>query len=178
MIPSDRHVFRYCPQCRTEMARRTEGGAERPVCPACGVVQYLNPAPAAGIVLTREGRVCLVRRRFEPKRGLWSLPTGFMEWGETPAETACREALEETGLEVTLTGLYAVESGVLPPDTPVVVIIYRAEETGGELVAGDDADEVGFFDLDDLPGPIAFAAHRRVLAQLRRESHPDDGGEA
>jgi ADP-ribose pyrophosphatase YjhB (NUDIX family) len=178
MIPAERHVFRYCPQCRTEMTRRAEGGSERPVCPACGVVQYLNPAPAAGIVLTRESRVCLVRRRFEPKQGQWSLPTGFMEWGETPAETACREALEETGLEVALTGLYAVESGVLPPDTPVVVIFYRAEETGGALIAGDDADEVGFFALDELPGPIAFAAHRRVLAQLRRESPPDDRGDA
>jgi ADP-ribose pyrophosphatase YjhB (NUDIX family) len=141
-------------------------------------VQYLNPAPAAGIVLTREGRVCLVRRRFEPKQGLWSLPSGFMEWGEAPTETACREALEETGLEVKLTGLYAVESGVLPPDTPVVVILYRAEETGGTLVAGDDADEIGFFALDDLPGPIAFAAHRRVLAKLRHELEPDAGGDA
>jgi 8-oxo-dGTP diphosphatase len=177
-IPTDRHTHRWCPQCRTEMTRRTEGGTERPVCPACGLVQYLNPAPAAGIVLTREDRVCLVRRRFEPKQGLWSLPTGFMEWGEAPTETACREALEETGLEVALTSLYAVESGVLPPDTPVVVILYRAEETGGTLVAGDDAAEVGFFGLDDLPGPIAFAAHRRVLAQLRREQEPDAGGAA
>jgi len=170
MIPADRHVFRWCPQCRTAMDRRREGGTERPVCPACGLVQYLNPAPAAGIVLLREGRVCLVRRRFAPRQGEWSLPTGFMEWGESPAETARREALEETGLEVELTGLYAVEAGVLPPDTPVVVIFYRAAETGGRLVAGDDADEVGFYALDELPGPIAFAAHRRVLALLRREA--------
>jgi 8-oxo-dGTP diphosphatase len=92
-----------------------------------------------------------------------------MEWGEDPAETARREALEETGLEVTLTGLYAVESGVLPPDTPVVVIFYTAEETGGNLLAGDDAEEVGFFALDEMPGPIAFAAHRRVLERLHHD---------
>ena len=172
MIPADRHIFRWCPQCRTEMGRRDDGGQSRPVCPACGVVQYLNPAPGAGVVVRRGDRVCLVRRRFAPKQGQWSLPTGFMEWGEAPAQTACREALEETGLEVRLTGLYAVEAGVLPPDTPVVVIFYLAEETGGRLVAGDDADEVGFFALDELPGPIAFAAHRRVLAMLRRDLHP------
>ena len=178
MIPAERHVHRFCPQCRAEMERRHEGGSERPVCPGCGLVQYLNPAPAAGIVLRRGDRVCLVRRRFAPKQGQWTLPTGFMEWGEAPAETACREALEETGLEVALTGLYAVEAGVLPPDTPVVVIFYLAEETGGKLAAGVDADEVGVYALDELPGPIAFAAHRRVLAKLRREIGPQDGGDA
>lgn len=169
MEPSARHVFKWCPQCRAEMTRRFDGGSERPVCPACGLVQYLNPAPAAGIVLLRGDRVCLVKRRYEPKRGQWSLPTGFMEWGEEPAETARREALEETGLEVELDGLYAVEAGLLPPDTPVVVIFYSARETGGRLEAGDDAEEAGFFGLDALPGPVAFAAHRRVLARLRDE---------
>lgn len=167
MISAGRHVWRWCPQCRAEMGRRRDGGEERPACPACGVVQYLNPAPAAGIVLLREGCVCLVKRRFAPKQGEWTFPTGFMEWDEQPAETARREAFEETGLEVELTGLYAVESGTLPPDTPVVVIFYSAVETGGVLAAGDDAEEVGFFPLDALPGPIAFAAHRRVLDRLR-----------
>lgn len=176
MIPADRHVFRWCPQCRTAMTRRPDGGVDRPVCPACGLVQYLNPAPGAGVIVRRGRRVCLVRRRFEPKQGQWSLPTGFMEWGEDPAHTARREALEETGLEVALTGLYAVESGLLPPDTPVVVIFYLAEETGGALVAGDDADEAGFYALDELPGPIAFAAHRRVLARLRQEMSQEPGG--
>ena len=45
-LPADRHEFRYCPQCRAEMGRRLDGGSERPACPACGLVQYLNPAPA------------------------------------------------------------------------------------------------------------------------------------
>ncbi len=164
-----RHVFPYCPHCRATMGQREDGGELRPVCPECGFVQYLNPAPGAGVVLLREGRVCLVRRKFEPKAGEWSLPTGFMEWDETAEETAVREAREETGLEVELTDLYAVESGVLPPDIPVLVVFYRARETGGRLEAGDDADEVGFFRPDVPPGPVAFAAHRRVLARLAAE---------
>lgn len=151
------------------MSRRLEGGLQRPICPDCGFVQYLNPAPGAGVVLLREKRVCLVRRKFAPKEGQWSLPTGFMEWDEDVKETAIREAFEETGLEVELNGLFAVESGILPPDIPVLVVFYRARETGGNLVAGDDAAEVGFFDIEDLPQPIAFAAHRKVLNQLRKE---------
>lgn len=163
------HVFTWCPRCREPLARRTEGGVERPVCPACGFVQYLNPAPGAGVVLLRGDAVCLVRRRFEPRRGLWSLPTGFMEWDESAERTAVREAREETGLEVRLTGLYAVETGLLPPDRPVLVVFYRAEETGGRLQAGDDADAVGFYRPDAPPGPVAFAAHRRVLDRLAAE---------
>lgn len=164
-----RHVFTWCPHCKAEMTRREDGGEMRPVCPSCGFIQYLNPAPGAGVILMREGRVCLVRRKFEPKAGQWSLPTGFMEWDESAEETAVREAKEETGLEVVLTGLRAVEAGVLPPDIPVLVVFYDAHETGGELEAGDDAAEVGFFPPGDPPGPVAFAAHRRVLARLADE---------
>lgn len=151
------------------MGRAEDGGELRPVCPDCGFVQYLNPAPGAGVILLRGDEVCLVRRKFEPKAGQWSLPTGFMEWDEPAEETAVREAREETGLEVQLTGLYAVESGVLPPDIPVLVVFYRAQETGGSLAAGDDAAEVGFYPPDTPPGPVAFAAHRRVLARLAAE---------
>jgi len=151
------------------MERSLDGGEERPWCPACGFIQYLNPAPGAGVVVLRDGKVCLVRRRFEPKAGDWCLPTGFMEWEESAEQTATREAQEETGLEVRLTGLYAVETGILPPDRPVLVVFYRAEETGGRLEAGDDAAEVGFFPPDAPPGPVAFAAHRRVLERLARD---------
>jgi len=173
VIAANRHVFTHCPHCRETLVQQLEGGIQRPVCPECGYVQYLNPAPGAAVIVLRDRRVCLVRRRYEPRRGLWTLPTGFMEWDEDIATTARREALEETGLEVRITGLYAVETGILPPDQPVVVVFYRAVETGGRLEAGDDAQEVGFFALDALPGRIAFAAHRRVLARLKQELETD-----
>lgn len=126
----------------------------------------MNPAPGAGVILWRDGKVCLVQRRFAPKAGEWTLPTGFMEWDEGIEATAVRETKEETGLEIVLRGLFAVHHGLLPPETPVLVVFYDAEEVGGTLAAGDDAAAVGFFALDDLPGPIAFAAHRKVLRAL------------
>jgi len=169
MNSENRHVFKFCPHCRTEMTIRLEGGTDRPVCPECGFVQYLNPAPGAGVVVLRDRKVCLVKRKFAPKEGHWSLPTGFMEWDEDVQLTARREALEETGLKVRLTELFAVESGILPPDIPVLVVFYRAEETGGRLQAGDDAAEVGFFEVGHWPGPVAFASHRRVLVRLEKE---------
>lgn len=163
------HAYRYCPRCRTEMGRRNEGGAPRPVCPACGFVQYLSPAPGAAVILMRADRICLVRRKCPPKAGQWSLPAGFQEYNEDSAAAALREVREETGLEVRLGAVLAVHTGVLPPDRSVLVVIYRAEEIGGRLQAGDDAAEVGFYPLDQLPGPIAFAIHRSVLSELRAE---------
>lgn len=167
MSAPDRHVFVWCPRCRAKMGVGLEGGIERPTCPDCGFVQYLNPAPGAGVVLLRDGKVCLVQRRFEPKSGQWTLPTGFMEWDETVEQTAVREVKEETGLDVDLTGLLAVESGILPPDRPVLVTFFTGREIGGELQAADDAAAAGFYDLEELPGPIAFATHRKVLARVR-----------
>jgi len=170
-----RHAYPYCPQCRTGMIRREEGGTQRPMCPDCGFVQYLNPAPAAAVIVRRGEQVLLVRRRFAPRAGLWTLPAGFLEYDEPADVAARREVREETGLDVAIKDLFAVHYGLLPPDRSVILIVYRAEKLGGDLQAGDDADAVGFYDLDDLPGPIAFSAHRKVLDALRAEAREGEG---
>lgn len=164
--PGMERAFPFCPRCRTPMTLVPVGGRPRPTCPACGFVQFLNPAPGAAVIVWRGDRLCLVQRRFPPREGRWTLPTGFQEWGEDIEATAVREAREETGLDVRLTGLFAVHSGVLPPDQPVTVVFFTAEEAGGELRAADDAADAGFYALDQLPGPIAFATHRKVLLAL------------
>ena len=164
-----RHAHRFCPRCSTPMTERLDNGRVRPVCPACGYVQYLNPSPAGAAILFREGMLCLVQRKFPPKAGQWTLPAGFQEYDEEIEECVVREVREETGLEVRLDGLFAVHTGVLPPDHPVLLVVYRAVELGGSLCAGDDAASVGFYGLDDLPGEVAFASHRKVIAALRDE---------
>lgn len=169
-----RHAYPHCPHCRTDMVRREEGGATRPVCPACGFVQYLNPAPAAAVIVRRGERILLAKRRFEPRAGQWTLPAGFLEYDEPAPVAARREALEETGLSVEIGELFAVHHGLLPPDRSVILIVYRATELGGVLQAGDDAAEVGFFALDDPPGPIAFSSHRKVLDALRAEARGEE----
>jgi len=169
-----RHAYPLCPQCGAAMARREEGGIARPACRECGFVQYLNPSPAAAVILRRGDDVCLVKRKFPPKAGQWTLPAGFIEYDEEVAEAAAREALEETGLEVEITGLHAALSGMLPPDRPVLLIVFHGEVVGGVLEAGDDAAEAGWFALDDLPGPIAFSTHRRVLRDLGSLDVPEE----
>jgi 8-oxo-dGTP diphosphatase len=135
------------------------------VCRACGYVHYRNPSPAAGVLIVEGGAVLLVKRRYEPFKGLWSIPSGFIEDDEDVRATAVREAMEETGLAVEIDALHAVESCFDDPRGSTLLVLYRAHSLGGAPMAGDDAEEVGFFPLEDLP-PVAFEAHRKVLGEL------------
>ncbi len=144
---------------------RDDEGHRRVVCPSCGFTMYINPAPAAGILVQDGESVLLVQRRFEPFEGLWVMPSGFIEYDEDVRDTAVREVREETGLEVVIDSLHAVESCRDDPRGNTVLIIFRGHVVGGMLEAGDDAMDVGFFPLDELP-EIAFACQRRILSKL------------
>src|SRR6476619_4454364 len=158
----------YCPHCGTLMEWRVIDERNREVCPACGFIFYRNPVPAVGVVVALEGKVVLVRRRYEPRAGCWALPAGFMELGESAEDAAIRECHEETGLLVRvdhLLGVYSYGEG----QRTGLLIIYAAAVTGGELAAADDATEAGVFDLDALPTPMAFPTHLQAIDRWRRE---------
>jgi len=140
-------------------------GRERPTCPVCGWIYYSDPKVAAAVLLLQDERVLLARRVFEPHRGDWGLPAGFVDAHEDPAHAAERECLEETGLQVKCTDLVDVIAGREHKRGADMVIVYRAELIGGELKPGDDADRAEFFRISDLP-PLAFEVTRRVLASL------------
>ena len=111
----------------------------------------LPRVPCAGaVVRDASGRLLLVRRGQEPGRGLWSLPGGRCEPGETAAETAVREVREETGLEVAAGPLVGqVERPGLGGMVYVIDDI-ACTVCGGELAAGDDADDVRWVDAAGL----------------------------
>jgi 8-oxo-dGTP diphosphatase len=159
--------YSFCPRCAARLEQSLENDRLRMRCPACGFIHYRNPASAVGVVIIEDGSVLLVKRRYDPYRGLWAIPSGFIEYDEDVRETAVREAREETGLSVTLEGLLAVESCFDDPRGNTILVLYRGRRSGGSLAAGDDAEEARFFPLSDLP-PIAFAAHRKVLGDCAR----------
>lgn len=158
--------------CANPLILRPEGPLERLTCPACGFIYYHNPVPAAGAVILRGNRICLVRRSVQPRMGDWSLPAGFIEFGETAAACVEREVEEETGLRVQSGSVLGVYPGFDDPRHHVILIIYRARETERrECVAGDDADAVDFFSVEQLPPNIAFRAHRLALRDVFGEAY-------
>ena len=161
-------VARFCPYCGTALVPRDDHGTPRPTCPACSFIAYSNPAPAAGVILEKKDSIVLVKRRFEPKVGLWGLPAGFMEYGEAPEETAIRETFEETGLRVEIDRLHGAYRGGGAQGARVVLLIYRARIVGGRLRPGDDAEEVGWFPLAELP-ELAFRSHKVALREFQRD---------
>jgi len=154
--------FKVCPRCGACLGEAMHYGRLRPECPVCHWIYFADPKVAAAALVELDRRVLLVRRTNEPQRGFWTLPAGFVDAGEDPARAAERECLEETGLAVRVTGLFDVIAGQEHPRGAHIVIIYRAEVTGGELRPGDDADRAAFFDPQALP-PLAFAATRKVF---------------
>lgn len=167
-MPPPRRPARYCPHCATRLGPADDHGTMRPTCPACGFIAYRNPAPAVGVIVERAGRILLVRRKFEPMAGGWSLPAGFMEYGEGPEDTARRETREETGLDVALTGLCGAYRAGMDTGVPVLLVVYRGEVVGGRLKAGDDAAEAGWFAAAERP-ELVFRSHRRALREYERE---------
>ncbi len=155
-------LYRYCPQCGTPMETCVVFDRTRAVCPECGFIHFTDPKVAAGVIVELDGKVLLVRRNNEPFRGFWSFPAGFVDAFEDPLEAARRECLEETGLEVNVTGLLQVIGGREHPNGADIVIVYRATVTGGQLRAGDDADLAEYFPYASLP-PLAFRATRKAL---------------
>jgi ADP-ribose pyrophosphatase YjhB (NUDIX family) len=155
----------YCPGCGSNLTRERRFGKERPVCPQCGWIYFANPKVAAAALVIENGKVLLIRRAFDPFRGLWTLPAGFVDADEDPRRAAERECLEETGLTVRVTNVLDVVAGLEHPRGANMVIFYRAEIVSGELLPADDAEAVDFFALDALP-PLAFEATKRILGEF------------
>jgi len=168
--------FVYCPQCATPLDQRLVGGRRRSVCPACGFVHFRNPGVGvAAFVEDEAGRILMIRRGpGATQPGLWAIPAGYVDYGEDVREAAAREMLEETGLEVAIGEPIFVASNFHDPAKLTVGIWFRGSVVGGRLEAGDDADGVGFFALDDMP-PLAFDPDRELFTLLKAERSAEQG---
>jgi ADP-ribose pyrophosphatase YjhB (NUDIX family) len=156
----------YCPCCGHALEAREAFGRVRRFCPVCDSIVFREHKVAAGVLVERDGQVLLVRRRMQPRQGMWTFPAGFVEFDEDPAEAAVRECREETGLEVEVSGLLDLIAGREHDRGADIVVVYRARLVGGEPKADDDVDRAAFFGPDELP-PLAFRATQRALDKWR-----------
>ncbi|MDD1774979.1 MAG: NUDIX hydrolase [Methanobacterium sp.] len=118
------------------------------------------------LILYDEDSIVLIKRKNEPYKGLWALPGGFVEYGETVEEAVIREAKEETGLDIKLKSISGVYS--TPDRDPrghIITICYLAHRTGGELKADTDATQVKCIKIKEaLKTRLAFD-HEQIIKE-------------
>jgi len=158
---------KFCLRCGAALTPRIPAGdhRERKVCPACDFVHYLQPKVAAGTVVEFEGKLVLIQRSVDPRKGFWSFPCGFVEIDETAEEAARRETLEEVGLETELTGHLGTYSYLQSwHGGSIVVVVYRARAVGGRPRAGDDAGDLRLVTPAEIPWEdLAFPSSHTAL---------------
>ncbi len=158
-------LTRFCPLCGGELAIRTilPDRKRHKVCGRCGFVYFQGPKLVAGcFVVDDAGRVLLLRRGIEPSLGLWTFPGGFVDLGETPAEAARRETVEEVGMEVRLGRVLGIYADRAHPLYPVVVFLARPGDEAPALSA--EAAEVRYFAPAEIPwSELAFPTTRDAL---------------
>jgi len=152
--------MKFCPKCASWLEDRTIEGKVRPACTACDFIFYRDPKPVAGLLAWKDGKLLLIQRGNEPKRGLWSFPTGYMDIGDTAEETAIREAQEEANVEVQLEQLLGVYSNEC---RTIVLIVYVGTIVSGEPTGGAEALDARLFAPEALP-ELAFEHDYRILA--------------
>jgi ADP-ribose pyrophosphatase YjhB (NUDIX family) len=151
----------------SRLVRRIPEGddRERLVCPDCNFVAYENPKIVVGSVVADGDSVLLCRRAIEPRAGLWTIPAGYMEMGETVVEGAQREAWEEARARIEIDGVLAVYSIARLGQ---VQVIFRARWAEPGYEAGPENLEVRQFSWDEIPwGDIAFPSVRWALLTWR-----------
>jgi ADP-ribose pyrophosphatase YjhB (NUDIX family) len=155
------------PPPHPRFVRRVPEGdtTERYVCGDCGHVHYTNPKIVVGSVVSIGDRVLLCRRAIEPRKGLWTLPAGYLEEFETPEDGARREAREEALCEIVIEGLLGVYSVTRLSQ---VQLMYRARLEVEQFGAGEESLEVKLFAWDDIPWTeIAFPSVHWALRHWR-----------
>jgi len=156
-------LIKFCNSCGASVTHRIPDGdtLSRAVCDACGTIQYENPKVVVGCVPVMGERILLCRRAIEPRYGLWTLPAGFMENGETAAEGAMREALEEANARIEIEELYTVFS---VPHISQVHMMFRARLLNEDVSAGIESLEVKLVTAGEIPWDrLAFTVVRRTL---------------
>jgi ADP-ribose pyrophosphatase YjhB (NUDIX family) len=155
--------MKFCSNCGSAVALKIPAGDSLPrhVCDACGAIHYQNPKMIVGCIAEWENRILLCRRAIEPRHGLWTVPAGFMENGETTAQGAARETLEEANARVEVGPLYALYN---IPHINQVYLLFRARLLDLDFSAGAETLEARLYDEADIPwDALAFATVRNTL---------------
>ena len=155
--------FKHCKACGSPVSYQVpaDDNRDRATCTVCGLVHYENPLNVVGTVPVWGDEVLLCRRNIEPRFGLWTLPAGFMELGETVEQGAARETDEEAGAHFEMQGLFTVLSVVRVGQ---VHMYFRARLLDTVFAPGPETIEAQLFTEDEIPwDELAFRTVRMTL---------------
>ena len=164
-MPPTRRI-QHCRTCGSPVQYGVpqDDNRERACCPACGTIHYENPLPVVGTLPVWGSQVLLCRRNIEPRFGLWTLPGGFLELGETTEQGAIRETTEEAGAEVELQGLFTLINVVRVGQ---VHFYDRARLLAPTFDPGPETIEAKLFEEEDIPwDELAFETVRTTLQRF------------
>lgn len=163
-------VIKFCIRCGTGLHLSIPNGDNRarPNCPACGYIHYENPKVLVACMMSWQGKALWMRRANAPRAGLWGMPMGFVEDGETPREAAVRELREETLVEVAPESLSLYIVGALPRMNEIH-LVFRGEMPSAQYGVGPEALEVALFDEQAVPW--TEFAYPEVEGPARRYYH-------
>ena len=131
-------------------------------------MEYKNPKLTVDGIIIDKNRVLLIKRKNEPFKGKWSLPGGFVDYGETVESAVVREILEETNLSSEVKELIGVYSEPnRDPRGHTITIAFLLHIKKGEVKSGDDAVDAKFFELKQLPD-LSFDHEKIIDDAIRR----------
>jgi len=149
-------TMKFCMACGSQLELKVPLGdnRERHVCITCGEIHYQNPKIVTGCIPVWEDKVLLCKRAIEPRYGLWTVPAGFMENGESTHAGAMRETLEEANARVEIDELYMT---VNLPLINQVYMLFMAQLIDLDFSAGEESLDVRLFSENEIPwGELAF----------------------
>jgi ADP-ribose pyrophosphatase YjhB (NUDIX family) len=153
----------FCSQCGARVVQRIPEGDNLPrwVCDSCHAIHYENPRMIVGCVCEWQRKILLCKRAIEPRYGLWTVPAGFLENGETTAAGAQRETLEEADARVQIIEPYSLYN---LPHINQVYLLFRGELIDPHIGAGAETLEARLFDEAEIPwDELAFVTVRNTL---------------
>jgi ADP-ribose pyrophosphatase YjhB (NUDIX family) len=150
--------MKYCSNCGHAVTRQwiAADARERYVCPLCATTHYQNPRIIVSCAVCWHDQILMCRRSQEPALGQWTVPSGFLECGETLEEGAARETLEETGVVIDPASLNLYSVVNLPAIDQVLISFRLALATKPAVRPGPECLEAAFLCESEIP-PELFA---------------------
>lgn len=167
--------YNYCPFCKgnLETKKTQPDGTLRQICQECGYVFYQNPSPTVSAIIEKDDQLLLIKRKFEPNKGCWDLPGGFVEIGQNLEDALASEVKEEIGIGIKSSRYFCSTVSFYNTEymiENIVGIAFKVEVDSYDFVPGSDAQEVKFFNKNNLPKIAAFDDVQLTIQKLIQEN--------